>query len=100
MVTDLVNIQESRQRPLAGLSTAARLERLKAWLRPLGRVVVAYSGGVDSSVLLRVAHQVLGDGAIGVIGRSDSYPERELAMALDQAASFGARVEVVSTGEL
>jgi uncharacterized protein len=100
MATDLVNIRESSERPLPSLSTAARLERLEDWLRPLGRVLVAYSGGVDSSVLLRVAFGVLGEGAIGVIGRSDSYAERELRMALEQAAEFGARVEVVSTGEL
>ena len=48
----------------------------------------------------RVAREVLGDGAIGAIGRSDSYPERELALAVAQAESFGARVEVVTTGEL
>jgi len=77
-----------------------RLERLQAWLSRYRRVIVAYSGGVDSSVLLRVAHQVMGTGAIGVIGRSDSYAEREMRLALDQAASFGARVEAVATGEL
>jgi SAM-dependent methyltransferase len=62
--------------------------------------VVAYSGGVDSSVVLRVAHEVLGDAAIGVIGRSDSYALRELELALAQAAEFGAAIEVVPTGEL
>src|SRR5436190_6165742 len=78
----------------------ARLERLRALLRDLGSAVVAYSGGVDSSVVLRVAHEVLGARALGVIGRSDSYAERELTLALEQAKAFGAQVEVVSTGEL
>jgi uncharacterized protein len=101
MTTGLVRISEpGGPPPAAPASSLERLARLRAWLKPLGRVLVAYSGGVDSSVLLKVAHEVLGEGAVGVIGRSDSYPERELALALEQAASFGARVEVVSTGEL
>ena len=83
-----------------GVPWTERLERLRDLLRGLGRVVVAYSGGVDSSLLLRVAHDALGVGALGVIGRSDSYAARELALALEQASSFGARVEVVATGEL
>src|SRR5262245_37677059 len=77
-----------------------RLARLRALLRELDAVVVAYSGGVDSSLLLRVAHEVLGARAFGVIGRSDSYAERELTLALAQAERFGARVLVVTTGEL
>ena len=77
-----------------------KLARLRERLASLGAVVVAYSGGVDSSVLLRVAHETLGERAFGVIGRSDSYATRELELAREQAARFGARVEVVTTGEL
>jgi uncharacterized protein len=83
-----------------GLSWQERLARLEAHVAAFGSVVVAYSGGVDSSLVLRVAHQVLGDRARGVIGRSDSYAKRELELALAQAAVFGAEVEIVSTGEL
>lgn len=98
--TSLVQIQDSAERDATALPWQERLERLKTWLRAYRRVVVAYSGGVDSSVVLRVAREVLGEGAIGAIGRSDSYPERELALALEQAASFGVQVVVVTTGEL
>ena len=96
----LLRIAEPGQRLLPGLDWRERLERLRALIAPLGEVVVAYSGGVDSSLVLRAAHDVLGARAHGVIGRSDSYAARELALALEQATAFGARVEVVTTGEL
>jgi uncharacterized protein len=73
---------------------------LRAAIAQLGSVVVAYSGGVDSSVVLRVAVDELGERALGVIGRSDSYAEHEMKLAVDQALTFGARIEVVATGEL
>jgi uncharacterized protein len=95
-----VTIQDAAVRPFPELDWRGRLERLEALLRDLRLVVVAYSGGVDSSLLFRVAHQVLGELALGVIGRSDSYAQRELEMALSQAAGFGGKVEVVTTGEL
>ncbi|HEY2954449.1 MAG TPA: ATP-dependent sacrificial sulfur transferase LarE [Candidatus Eisenbacteria bacterium] len=96
----LVQIAARPADPAAEPAWQDRLTRLRELLRDLGSVVVAYSGGVDSSLVLRVAHEVLGERAVGVIGRSDSYAERELALALEQARSFGARVEVVATGEL
>ena len=99
-LANLVHIRDRSDLPDPHLGWQARLERLREWLRARGRVVVAYSGGVDSSLVLRVAHEVLGEGALGVIGRSDSYAARELELALEQAASFGARVEIVTTGEL
>ena len=99
-VPDLVHIADPASRPHADLDWRARLELLRASIAQHRRVVVAYSGGVDSSVVLRVAHDVLGPGALGVIGVSDSYATRELELALEQAAGFGARTECVTTGEL
>src|SRR5580765_648931 len=96
----LIQIRETPAGEVRANGWEDRLAALRGWLRPLERVVVAYSGGVDSSLMLRVAHERLGEGALGVIGRSDSYAERELRLALDQAAAFGARVEIVTTGEL
>lgn len=96
----LIQIGGRPGRPLPDLDWRQRLERLRHELRALGTVVVAYSGGVDSSLLLCVANEVLGDRARGVIGRSDSYARRELELALEQARAFGAEVEIVTTGEL
>ena len=93
---DLVVIRDPQTRPHAGLDWRARLELLRGWIARHARVVVAYSGGVDSSVVLRVAHEQLGAGALGVIGRSDSYAADELALALAQAEAFGAAVEAAT----
>jgi len=82
----------------AGLA-AKRLE-LERILASLGRTLVAYSGGVDSSVLLVEAARVLGDGAQGVIAKSPSLPSRELEDALDVAARQGIDVRVIETHEM
>src|SRR5262252_85993 len=97
---DLVAIRDPDARPHAHADWSERLGLLRAELRRMERVIVAYSGGVDSSVLLAVAHQELGARALGVIGVSDSYAAHELELALAQAARIGARVETVTTGEL
>jgi uncharacterized protein len=79
---------------------AERLERLRAGLRALGRVAVAFSGGVDSSVLLHAAVAELGAGAVGVIADSPSLPRRELLEARELARAIGAELVVVPTGEI
>jgi pyridinium-3,5-biscarboxylic acid mononucleotide sulfurtransferase len=94
-----VQIGDAR-REIETIPWEEKLARLRARLAELPAAIVAYSGGVDSSLLLRVAHDVLGDRVLAVIGRSDSYAQRELELALEQAAGFGARVEIVTTGEL
>src|SRR5437762_9937332 len=96
----LLAIRDPDDRPFPRAGWRERLALLRAWLGAQERVVVAYSGGVDSSLLLAVAHGELGGRALGVIGVSDSYAAHELELALAQAARIGARVETVTTGEL
>ena len=75
-------------------------ERLAFILGGLGRTLVAYSGGVDSAVLLVEAHRALGAGAVGVIARSPSLPAEELASALAVASAADVPVRVIDTEEL
>ena len=69
-------------------------------LRQYPSLIVAYSGGVDSAYLAWAAKQALGERATCITADSASYPERHRAMALETAARFGFRHEVVHTGEL
>jgi len=64
------------------MDTDTKYEKLKAYLSSLGSVAVAFSSGVDSTFLLKTAHDVLGDRAIAVTARSCSFPERELKEAV------------------
>ncbi|TMQ56522.1 MAG: ATP-dependent sacrificial sulfur transferase LarE [Candidatus Eisenbacteria bacterium] len=84
----------------AGPDLPAKQARLEEILNGLGRVLIAYSGGVDSSVLLAEAHRVLGERAWGVIAQSPSLPERELEAALSLAREGGFKVRVIRTEEM
>lgn len=66
-----------------------KLEYLKEYLQKLESVVIAFSGGVDSTFLLKVAHDLLGDRVIAVTAQSSTFPERETAEAKEFCKSEG-----------
>jgi uncharacterized protein len=77
-----------------------RLNSAREIVRELGSVLVAYSGGVDSTLLLRLAMDELGDGAVAVLASSPAYPESEQSAARALARGMGARLVEVTTSEV
>lgn len=73
---------------------------LKDYLKELGSLVIAYSGGVDSTFLTKVAFDVLGDKVIAVTARSSTYPEREFNEAIEYIGKIGAQHIVIISEEL
>lgn len=77
-----------------------KLQQLQSVLTQYGRTLVAYSGGVDSAFLAKVAGDTLGKNALAVIADTPSLPRRELDEALALGRQFGFAVRVIQTNEL
>jgi uncharacterized protein len=78
---------------------STKLDHLRTMLRSLQSVLVAYSGGVDSALVMAVAHQELGERALACIGVSPSYPTREMRDAIQLAETLGVPYRLIDTEE-
>ncbi len=76
-----------------------KLEQLKSNLRKMKSAAIAYSGGVDSTFLINVAHEVLGEKAIAVTATSSTYPQRELEQAKKFAKNIGIKHVIINSEE-
>lgn len=83
------------------MTTEQKYAKLIAIVRPLEKVLVAFSGGVDSTFLLKVCIDVLGPrNVVALIASSETYPRSELEEALILARSLGAEHEIIETDEM
>ncbi|UCE42944.1 MAG: ATP-dependent sacrificial sulfur transferase LarE [Candidatus Aminicenantes bacterium] len=80
--------------------TQQKFKNLKDILKSMNKVLVAFSGGVDSTFLLKVAQDVLGSNVMAVIASSATYPEREQQEALRIAEDLNVKYKVINTKEL
>jgi uncharacterized protein len=91
---------ETRNPAVLPPETQSKLDSIQSILRDLGSVVVAFSGGVDSTLLLKLAHDELGDRCIAASGLSETYAASEMAEAKSLAQELGVEYVLLQTMEL
>ncbi|MCG9127338.1 ATP-dependent sacrificial sulfur transferase LarE [Candidatus Poribacteria bacterium] len=87
-------------KPIKSTTLQTKIDHLYECLRNYEKVIVAFSGGVDSTFLAEASQHALGEKALAVTAISDSYPIREMKAAQEIAKQIGIRFETVNTQEL
>ncbi|MCX8153162.1 MAG: asparagine synthase-related protein, partial [Candidatus Bathyarchaeota archaeon] len=79
-----------------------KIEALRRFISEKGKdgVIIAFSGGLDSSTLAAISHKVLGDKAVAVTAKSPTYPTEELEEAKEVAKEIGIKHYIIETNEL
>ncbi len=95
---DYLSLQINKRNHLTNLQK--KYYTLKTYIGGFESLLVAYSGGVDSALVLKVAHDVLGDKTVAVTADSHSVPRREIAIAKKIAVQIGSKHLIVQTDEI
>ncbi len=86
--------------PRQAMTLDQKTIKIKSLIREMDSVLVAFSGGVDSTLVLALAHEVLGEKALAVTAQSASLPAREMQAACQLAYEIGARHRIIKTEEM
>ncbi len=100
LTTDLFQAEGIYDSHTMDAALAAKLERMRAIFAPMRNLIVAFSGGVDSTFVLKVAHDMLGDSVLALTTTSPTMPDEDRESALEMARMIGARHLIVESNEL
>jgi uncharacterized protein len=90
----------TRERRLRTIEMQDKLSALRTRIKEMGSMAIGFSGGLDSTFLLKVAHDILKDRVLAVIARSTTFPEREFRQAESFVRAMGIKYAIIDSEEL